>query len=202
MGAAPSLIVGSDEYEGKGYLFQGGEDILDDPAFFNRHNISHVVGICHRSVGTHVFDETKLTPDTVIHINELDSTTTNLYPYLERTTRFIHSARMGGGNVYVHCSAGISRSSTVTLSYMMTVYDLPFLELLGHLRRMRSCVHPNTSFQEQLRQWQTDPKRLTLREEILKQNEQEWERIYRLDKETFLSGKSQPVEEEETEEWD
>ena len=118
----------------------------------------------------------------------MDSTTTNLYPYLERTTKFIHSARMNGGNVYVHCSAGISRSSTVTLSYMMTVYDRPFLEvpffsfiphhfdlppkkgdyllkflptniffsffqLLGHLRRMRSCVHPNSSFQQQLRQF-------------------------------------------------
>ena len=36
---------------------------------------------------------------------------------------------MNGGNVYVHCSAGVSRSSTITLSYMMTVYDLPFEEV-------------------------------------------------------------------------
>ena len=65
MGAAPSLILGCDDYEGKGFIFQGGEDILDDAEFFNKHAITHVVGICHRSVGSHVFDETKLTPDTV-----------------------------------------------------------------------------------------------------------------------------------------
>ena len=65
MGAAPSLIVGTSEYEGKGFLYQGGEDILDDCEFFNKNNITHVVGICHRSVGRHVFGQTKLTPETV-----------------------------------------------------------------------------------------------------------------------------------------
>ena len=65
MGAAPSLIVGTDAYDGKGFMYQGGEDILDDCEFFNKNNITHVVGICHRSVGRHVFGQTKLTPDTV-----------------------------------------------------------------------------------------------------------------------------------------
>ena len=65
MGQAPSLIIGTEEYEGKSFMHQGGEDVLDDCEYFNQNEITHVVGVCHRSVGSQVLKGTKLTPDAV-----------------------------------------------------------------------------------------------------------------------------------------
>mmetsp|Transcript_5434 Transcript_5434/g.7002 ORF Transcript_5434/g.7002 Transcript_5434/m.7002 type:complete len:180 (-) Transcript_5434:60-599(-) len=178
-------------------MYQGGEDILDDGTFFTERKITHVVGICHRSIGRHVFHQADLTPERVIHINEMDSTSADLSKYFERTTTFIHEARLSGGNVYVHCSAGISRSTTITLAYMMTLYDQPYHQLIPRVAKMRSCVGPNQAFVQQLKSWETDPKRTVLREKLLK--DKDVEKILALDTDMFLA---LPTHKEAEEDWD
>ena len=52
--------------------------------------------------------------------------------------------------VYIHCAAGISRSTTVTCAYLMTHLDLPFEDVLRFVRARRSIVCPNRGFREQV----------------------------------------------------
>lgn len=56
--------------------------------------------------------------------------------------------------ILVHCSAGISRSPTLVLAYMIKKHHLTLEEALKQMRQARSIVDPNFSFIMQLRSWE------------------------------------------------
>ena len=51
----------------------------------------------------------------------------------------------------MHCAAGVSRSSTVVIAYIMAKYNINFDEALLRVREVRQCVNPNNGFANQLR---------------------------------------------------
>ncbi|NXY51913.1 DUS15 phosphatase, partial [Ceuthmochares aereus] len=63
---------------------------------------------------------------------------------------FIHQCRLHGGNCLVHCLAGISRSTTVVVAYIMAVTELSFQEVLEAVRTIRPVANPNPGFRQQL----------------------------------------------------
>lgn len=68
---------------------------------------------------------------------------------------FIHAARLEGGNVLVHCLAGVSRSVTIAVAYVMTVTNLTWREALEAVRQVRTCANPNFGFRNQLKEYET-----------------------------------------------
>lgn len=65
----------------------------------------------------------------------------------------IHRTRQAGGSVVVHCQAGQSRSSTVTLAYLMTFYhkrNRTVEMAIGNMKRQRPMVRPNQGFREKI----------------------------------------------------
>jgi len=79
-----------------------------------------------------------------------DSPNQDLRQHFHDAITFIHDARCNGGQVLVHCMAGVSRSTTVVLAYLLTVTELCFEDLLTAVRHMRPCVSPNWGFRKQL----------------------------------------------------
>jgi protein-tyrosine phosphatase len=57
--------------------------------------------------------------------------------------------------ILVHCSAGISRSPTLVLAYMIKKYQMKFEDAFNKMRQLRQIVDPNVSFILQLRDWET-----------------------------------------------
>lgn len=55
------------------------------------------------------------------------------------------------GNVLVHCRAGISRSSSIVIAYLIKKNKLDFQQALSLVRMERPIVHPNKGFTKQLR---------------------------------------------------
>jgi protein-tyrosine phosphatase len=53
--------------------------------------------------------------------------------------------------VVVNCFAGISRSTSIVLAYIMYKYKLTLLESLQFVRSKRSIVNPNPGFLQQLK---------------------------------------------------
>ncbi len=51
----------------------------------------------------------------------------------------------------MNCHAGISRSATAVLLYLMIQYSLPLDDALAKLRQIRPCVNPNAGFMSCLR---------------------------------------------------
>ena len=58
------------------------------------------------------------------------------------------------GRVLVHCQAGMSRSTTAIISYMVATFNLPYMECLRSIRKNHSFAFPNAGFEEQLQEFE------------------------------------------------
>lgn len=56
--------------------------------------------------------------------------------------------------VLVHCMAGVSRSATVVVAYLMTVEGLSAARALAEVQAKRCCCNPNSGFRSQLKQFE------------------------------------------------
>ncbi|XP_056275703.1 dual specificity protein phosphatase 2 [Pseudoliparis swirei] len=69
---------------------------------------------------------------------------------------FIDSVKQSGGRVLVHCQAGISRSATICLAYLMHTQRVKLDEAFDFVKRRRQVISPNLAFMGQLLQFETD----------------------------------------------
>ncbi len=76
-----------------------------------------------------------------------DTKTQDLYFYFDECCDFIKASE----RVLVHCVAGISRSSTFVLAFLMKERGLRFVEALEYVKSKRAKCAPNESFIEQLK---------------------------------------------------
>ena len=78
---------------------------------------------------------------------------------LDEAADFIKFALDNGTGVFVHCYAGISRSSTCLIAYFMKHEDLSLKDAYRLCKIRRSIVCPNYGFMEQLRSFEMTTKR-------------------------------------------
>ena len=81
-----------------------------------------------------------------------DHATENVKDVLEEAFSFIDDARNNYGHVLVYCFAGISRSVTITVAYMMVRNNMPFEEAYSFVKSRKSDISPNIGFIGQLHQ--------------------------------------------------
>jgi ribosomal protein S25 len=93
----------------------------------------------------------------VYHFEEFDDSVSlsheELTSVLYRTTAFIEQTFHASPNatVFVHCAAGVSRSATIVLAYLMYTNECRSVEeALAALRVVRSVVQPNAFFMHTL----------------------------------------------------
>lgn len=68
---------------------------------------------------------------------------------------FADSIKNAGGRVFVHCQAGISRSATICLAYLMRTNRVKLDEAFEFVKQRRSIISPNFSFMGQLLQFES-----------------------------------------------
>lgn len=66
------------------------------------------------------------------------------------------SVKASGGRVLVHCQAGISRSATICLAYLINARRVSLDEAFDFVKRRRQVISPNLAFMGQLVQFETD----------------------------------------------
>jgi protein-tyrosine phosphatase len=76
--------------------------------------------------------------------------------YFQDCIQFIDQAIAARGAVLVHCLAGISRSATVVIAYMMASQRLTLLKATVHVKARRHWANPNPGFVSQLRRFESD----------------------------------------------
>lgn len=69
---------------------------------------------------------------------------------------FPDSVKESGGRVLVHCQAGISRSATICLAYLIHAHRVRLNEAFEFVKRRRHVISPNLGFMGQLLQFETD----------------------------------------------
>lgn len=63
---------------------------------------------------------------------------------------FAEEVENDGGRVLIHCQAGVSRSSTIAIAYVMVKLSMTMLEAFHFVKSKRPIVAPNFNFMGQL----------------------------------------------------
>jgi len=71
--------------------------------------------------------------------------------FFNKMFAFIESARAG---VLVHCRAGVSRSATFVIGYLIWKFDVSFDEAYRFVRSKRPHINPNDGFLAQLKYYE------------------------------------------------
>ncbi|XP_044160378.1 dual specificity protein phosphatase 7-like [Bufo gargarizans] len=74
----------------------------------------------------------------------------NLSQFFPEAISFIDEARSNKCGILVHCLAGISRSVTVTVAYLMQKLNLSLNDAYDFVKRKKSNISPNFNFMGQL----------------------------------------------------
>ncbi|XP_055854674.1 protein phosphatase Slingshot isoform X2 [Episyrphus balteatus] len=128
-------------------LYVGNYRDSKDPQQLEKFQITHIIAI-HDS-------PRRLLPNKhYLCVMAADTPDQNLAQYFSICNDFIHAARLRDGNVLIHCLAGMSRSVTVTVAYIMSATNLNWKEALKVVRAGRAVANPNLGFQTQLQEFE------------------------------------------------
>ncbi|PKK23170.1 dual specificity protein phosphatase 22-A [Columba livia] len=128
-------------------LYLGNIRDSEDRENLQRNGVTHILSIHNRA-------EPVLEDMTYLCISASDSSSQNLLQHFKECIKFIHECRLAGGGCLVHCLAGVSRSTTILVAYLMTVTELGWEGCLAATKAVRSYVSPNFGFQQQLQEYE------------------------------------------------
>jgi hypothetical protein len=114
--------------------------------------ITHIVSCCPE------FGETIRPVEgvTYLRICIADTRDAQISTHFDVVYRFIENALLEDQNskILVHCAAGISRSATLVISFLMRYFSIKFDVALEAVCELRDKVWPNFGFQRQLREFE------------------------------------------------
>lgn len=120
------------------YLYLGSQDCCDQSVIL-KYNFKYVL-----SVGV---DAPYKHPDVIYKFVEcLDLPDSNLKSVLEICIPFIKFAIEKCCNILVHCNAGISRSASVIIAYIMLQKNCSYVDTCNFVKNARPCINPNPGF--------------------------------------------------------
>ncbi|CAG9761484.1 unnamed protein product [Ceutorhynchus assimilis] len=128
-------------------LYVGNYRDSKDSSQLTKHNITHIVAIHDTARRIH-------SDKHYLCIMASDTPDQNLTQYFSLSNDFIHAARLRDGNVLIHCLAGMSRSVTVAVAYIMSVTTLNYKDALKVVRAGRNVANPNLGFLKQLEEFE------------------------------------------------
>lgn len=110
-------------------------------------NISHILTVCECLPPKFPNDFTyKIIPVT-------DDPSTKLSIYFKEAGEFIRNAIVEGKNVLVHCFAGVSRSSTIVIAYLIRYHNMEPNAGVCYVKSKRPWINPNYGFLAQLKRY-------------------------------------------------
>ena len=134
------------------FLYLGDQSKGRNRKVLDHLSITHIVDATGTQYTQEICQELDLK---YMPINVWDDVGSDLSVHFESVNSFISSARASGGRVLVHCRAGVSRSTTLVLAYLMHSKTCPTLRhSLEYVMEQRPFVCPNHGFCSQLRQYE------------------------------------------------
>ncbi len=79
-----------------------------------------------------------------------DSDSSQIVEHFEEACKFIHENE----RVLVHCAAGVSRSATICIAYLMKHHGLSLNSAYMAVKCVRGIICPNLGFMKQLAEWE------------------------------------------------
>ncbi|KAL2911491.1 Dual specificity protein phosphatase 10 [Polyrhizophydium stewartii] len=85
-----------------------------------------------------------------------DCPTVPIHTLFDETTSIIEKARRNGERVLVHCHAGVSRSSTIVLAYMIRYMHMSLYDAWNTTYKIRPIIRPNEGFAKALQDYEIE----------------------------------------------
>ena len=86
----------------------------------------------------------------------LDTDKEDIKKYFESSYKYIDEAIRNKGNVLVHCHAGVSRSSSFVIAYIMKSQKKRYDIVLDIVKSKRNKINPNPGFIQQLKEYEKE----------------------------------------------
>ncbi|CAI9744424.1 specificity phosphatase 10-like [Octopus vulgaris] len=83
-----------------------------------------------------------------------DSGHQNLRKYFDDAIEYIDEAKRNGAKILIHCQAGVSRSATVTIAYLLKHSTLSMTDAYRYVKQKRAIISPNFNFMGQLMEFE------------------------------------------------
>jgi len=128
-------------------LCMGSQDVAQDIELLRKHSVTHILSLGIKPI---ILDETL----THMYVHVLDLPEANLVSNLEKCFTYIDNAIKTGGCVFIHCNAGISRSASVVIAYLMKKHGMSYQQAFLYLKKRRTVIKPNPGFVQQLKDYE------------------------------------------------
>ncbi|XP_018402790.1 PREDICTED: dual specificity protein phosphatase 19-like [Cyphomyrmex costatus] len=123
-------------------LYLGSQDSAVCIDILKKYEIRHIL-----SIGVNLLEKYD---DIQYHTCDLlDLPESDILPSIKKCIDIIHTNLKE--NILVHCNAGVSRSASIVIAYLMIIKKLSYDEAYNIVKRARSCIRPNDGFIKQLR---------------------------------------------------
>ncbi|XP_021348607.1 dual specificity protein phosphatase 1-like [Mizuhopecten yessoensis] len=132
------------------YLFLGNSQHASQFELLERLGITSLINVS-TSCRNH-FEE----KFTYMNIPLDDNDTADLAAWFTRSITFIDTVKEQSGRVLVHCHAGVSRSATICLAYLMFTAKIGLEVAFEHVQSRRSVISPNLNFMRQLKAYESE----------------------------------------------
>ncbi|KAF3427218.1 hypothetical protein E2986_07411 [Frieseomelitta varia] len=136
------------------HLYLGNAANSEDREALARHRIQYILNVTPDL--PNVFESAGSIKYMQIPIS--DHWSQNLASFFPQAIQFIEEARSSDKGVLVHCLAGVSRSVTITVAYLMHKCSLSLNDAFNLVRSRKSNVAPNFHFMEQLHSFEKELK--------------------------------------------
>jgi len=128
-------------------LYLGGKEAVQDVKSLELQGICAVV-CCSRD---HEIPDEKFVPGLeYMRVDVEDMGREPIGLFFPETTEFIHTQLLQERPVLVHCKAGVSRSASILLAYLMEYRQYSLIDAFRLLIRLRPEITPNPGFMTQL----------------------------------------------------
>ncbi|XP_046741432.1 dual specificity protein phosphatase Mpk3 [Diprion similis] len=134
------------------HLYLGNAANSEDRDALARHRIQYILNVTPDL--PNVFEDAGSIKYMQIPIS--DHWSQNLASFFPQAIQFIEEARSSDKGVLVHCLAGVSRSVTITVAYLMHKCSLSLNDAFNLVRSRKSNVAPNFHFMEQLHSFERE----------------------------------------------
>ncbi|KAL6040726.1 Dual specificity protein phosphatase 10 [Balamuthia mandrillaris] len=128
-------------------LFLGAQEAATNVEGLAHHKVTHIL-----NVATGI--ENRF-PQDFVYLSEplYDDEQQQIARHFERCFAFIEQGISHSG-VLVHCNAGVSRSASIAIAYLMNKHHLRFEEAYQRVKEAKGDIQPNPSFRRQLLQYE------------------------------------------------
>lgn len=146
--------VGRDANQVDAHIFIGNSKVAQDGNFIKEQGITNIIN-CAKELPNFLESNQSLhylnlgLDDSTDQLSQED----DLYRVVEVAYRYIFSVLRNNQNAkfLIHCHAGISRSASITIYYLMRKEGITYDVALNKLKDIRPIISPNQWFEKQLR---------------------------------------------------